>query len=456
MSQDLAGMIECSESYENMNDPTRTPLHDAAMSDRAAKTQTMDVETQTVDGLGACTPAHAAMGHTPLHLAALHGHFDLAQLLIQADAEVNAAAELNADTPLHMASKRGRPKLAQMLVEAGANVHAKRIGGETPLHDAAMCDCVDVAQILVEAGATVDAPQSQFPGTPLHVAAEAGSLRVARFLVQAGASVSTFCGCGFTPLHVAVRHGHLDLARMLVSAGADAEVRSRKEHWNLHVTSLDLAAVHDKGQMAKLLVAEIAQKDAERARSAVTTVMLNVIFGDLTSTYPWRSQVRVQGGTPLDITHFDNDRTCAIVRSLIHLGADVHARRQFRRWSFTPLHYAALSGELEIVKLLVGCGADLFARVEVYTGVDTRVYFDSSAYSGLIAEEVAKADSAGDSNAQGSTIVELLRDTRIARCTAFAMTQHRRLGASSHLQSFDDELMRIIWGYVQTPPGQQP
>jgi ankyrin repeat protein len=97
MSQDLAGMIECSESYENMNDPTRTPLHDAAMSDRAAKTQTMDVETQTVDGLGACTPAHAAMGHTPLHLAALHGHFDLAQLLIQADAEVNAAAELNAD-----------------------------------------------------------------------------------------------------------------------------------------------------------------------------------------------------------------------------------------------------------------------------------------------------------------------------------------------------------------------
>jgi ankyrin repeat protein len=440
MSQDLARAIECRESYEKMNDLTRTPLHDATMLDRAAKTQTVDVETQTVDGLGACTPEHAAMGHTPLHLAALHGHFDLAQLLIQADAEVNAAAALNADTPLHMASKRGRPKLAQMLVEAGANVHAKRIGGETPLHDAAMCDSVDVAQILVEAGATVDA-QSRFPGTPLHVAAEAGSLRVARFLVQAGASVSTFCQCGFTPLHVAVRHGHLDLARMLVSAGADAEVRSRKEHWNLRVTSLDLAAVcvHDGGQMAKLLVTEIAQKDAERARSAVTTVMLNVLM-----------------------RHFDNDRTCAIVRSLIHLGADVHARRRFRSWSFTPLHYAALSGELEIVKLLVGCGADLFARVEVCVDaaiIDVwlgRQYALDSACSGLIAEEVAKANFAGGSKAQGSAIVELLRDTRIARCTAFAMTQHRRLGASSHLQSFDDELMRIIWGYVQQPPGQQP
>lgn len=47
-------------------------------------------------------------GFTPLHTAALNGHYDLTQLFLKRGAEVNARNFTHKSTPLHLASKQDK------------------------------------------------------------------------------------------------------------------------------------------------------------------------------------------------------------------------------------------------------------------------------------------------------------------------------------------------------------
>ena len=57
-----------------------------------------------------------SVGETPLHSAAFWGRYEIAQLLINAGADVNAQDD-QGSTPLHEAARLGRVKLAQLLLD---------------------------------------------------------------------------------------------------------------------------------------------------------------------------------------------------------------------------------------------------------------------------------------------------------------------------------------------------
>lgn len=69
---------------------------------------------------------------TALHCAAFWGRDDLAKLLIDAGADVNALTERKS-TPLHDAARMGSVKIAKLLLEHGAKPDARDNEGETPL-----------------------------------------------------------------------------------------------------------------------------------------------------------------------------------------------------------------------------------------------------------------------------------------------------------------------------------
>ena len=70
-------------------------------------------------------------GWTPLHLATIYDHKEIAELLIANGAEVNAKND-GGFTPLHAAALNGHKGIAELLIEKGANVNAKDgIGGKT-------------------------------------------------------------------------------------------------------------------------------------------------------------------------------------------------------------------------------------------------------------------------------------------------------------------------------------
>ena len=74
-----------------------------------------------------------ALGTTPLGWAALHGHVDAAEWLLDNGAGVNM---LNADgsTALHSAAFMGRAEVVRLMLERGADPHARHPNGALPIH----------------------------------------------------------------------------------------------------------------------------------------------------------------------------------------------------------------------------------------------------------------------------------------------------------------------------------
>jgi hypothetical protein len=92
---------------------------------------------------------------TPLHVAALTGHKDIAELLLAKGADVNAKSN-GGLTPLHQAAYHGHKDLAELLLSKGADVNAKANHDETPLFLAAGTGHKDVAELLLDKGADVN------------------------------------------------------------------------------------------------------------------------------------------------------------------------------------------------------------------------------------------------------------------------------------------------------------
>jgi ankyrin repeat protein len=119
-----------------------------------------------------------------LHGAAFHGHWQLCEFLIEAGAEVNAAAEETGETPLHSAlctAERTRHDFVVKVllahgadpnrktkpsVETGCFMRDSKTKGETALHRAAAFGTEATIDMLLGAGALLDAKDTN-GDTPL-------------------------------------------------------------------------------------------------------------------------------------------------------------------------------------------------------------------------------------------------------------------------------------------------
>lgn len=88
-------------------------------------------------------------GYTPLHRACYNNFVDIAKILLQYGADVNAKTEYEW-TPLHSAVKWSNAECAALLLQHGADVNALTQGLQTPLHIAAtVSDCRATAMTLL-------------------------------------------------------------------------------------------------------------------------------------------------------------------------------------------------------------------------------------------------------------------------------------------------------------------
>jgi len=104
---------------------------------------------------------------TALHEAAALGYFEVAQALLQHNADTNIQNR-NGEIPLHLASQYGRSVIARSLLEQGSDVNARRNDGSTPLHLASRHGMLEVARLLIEDGADIGTTDIQGMG-PIQV-----------------------------------------------------------------------------------------------------------------------------------------------------------------------------------------------------------------------------------------------------------------------------------------------
>jgi ankyrin repeat protein len=118
------------------------------------------------------------------------------------------------ETPLMMASLRGHLDIAKKLVAKGADVVKT---GWTPLHYAATNSHIPVMELLLEEHAYIDA-ESPNGTTPLMMAAMYGTTAAVKYLLEAGADPTVKNQLGMTAGDFASKANRPDSANLIAAA----------------------------------------------------------------------------------------------------------------------------------------------------------------------------------------------------------------------------------------------
>lgn len=161
-------------------EPDHEDVHAAAKNgdtDEVAALLSMDNRlTRTFD----------ADGWSPLHLAAHYGHADVVKLLLHNNAPVDLrSTNQMANTSLHAALAGRRADVAMILLDAGAEVNAKQHGGWTALHAAAANGDRALVELLLSRGATA-AMANDTGETASSIARARGHADIAELLERRG------------------------------------------------------------------------------------------------------------------------------------------------------------------------------------------------------------------------------------------------------------------------------
>ncbi|MBI2770748.1 MAG: ankyrin repeat domain-containing protein [Burkholderiales bacterium] len=128
------------------------------------------------------------------------------------------------ESPLMIAALKGHLDLARKLVARGADVNKT---GWTPLHYAATNGHLAIIDLLLENHAYIDA-ESPNGSTPLMMAAQYGSPEAVKLLLEAGADASLKNQLGLTAIDFAQRAGRKDSAELIA---ASMRARQPKGKW---------------------------------------------------------------------------------------------------------------------------------------------------------------------------------------------------------------------------------
>ena len=304
------------------------------------------------DASGACRDATesgrdpGASGF-PAVRAVLPLGFLLASCLI-GSASASALTESPDLRLLNAVRETDRPAVRALLDE-GVDVDAAQPDGATALHWAAYLDDLETTRLLIEAGAAVDAA-NELGATPLYLACENGNPALVRVLLEAGAAPDATLPSGETALMTAARTGSAEAAAALVAHGAAVHAREAME---------DQTA----------LMWAVSQR-----HSAVVEVLL-----DAGADVHARSRVR-----PVVVAHSPRTGAPGAVVTVDEGG-------------YTPLLFAARSGDLASARLLLAAGAD--PNDTAPAGTSALVVATHSGHAALAS---ALLEAGADANASGA------------------------------------------------------
>jgi hypothetical protein len=210
----------------------------------------------------------------PIHDAVNRG--DLAGVQAELDKGANVNAKMWRRTPLHSATAGGHTEIAELLIDNGADVNANEDYGWTPLHLAAKYGHREVAELLIAKAADMNAKKKD-GWTPLHLAALYGHTEIVELLIAKDADVNPKTEEGATPLHEAAGWGHKEIVELLIARGVDVNAKSE---WG--DTPLDWAASVDEEdppetKAAKREIAALLRKHGGKTGAELKALMPRLV-----------------------------------------------------------------------------------------------------------------------------------------------------------------------------------
>jgi serine/threonine-protein phosphatase 6 regulatory ankyrin repeat subunit B len=327
-----------------------------------------------------------------LWLAASEGRTEIMKILLAKDADASNS-RVDGITAVMTACVGGHTDAVALLLENGVDPASHDKEGTTALMHAAENGNVEIMKLLVEKAANPDfVHQVSASGlSPIVMASAHGKTEAVKYLLSVGSDANAFFGeSKVTALMYAAAGNHIDAMAALIDEGkADLEAR----HSNGGTALLE-AATGGQGKAVQFLIergADTVSSDVD----GVTPLMAVASVGNLDATNGILQSLKVKmsademkqhinllshsGGSAVMFAAAAGHVECA--KALMAEGADIHAiARQKEGYpeklkkmieegqvveddphvdGVTGLHVAAMSGHLEMVKLLVDNGIDV-------------------------------------------------------------------------------------------------
>lgn len=300
-----------------------------------------------------------ADGTTALHWATNLDNVEIVDLLLAHGASPDAATDFGV-TPLSLAATNGSARIIERLLKAGANPNLALPTGETPLMTAARTGDVGSVAALLSYHADPNAKETGLGQTALMWAVAEGHAGAVAQLLEHGASVEAASSSGFTALMFAARDGNIGIARTLLSSGAPIDAASVSGD-----TALSVGVVRGQVDLAEFLLDQHANPNIDKA--GYTPLHWAVAKWETGMTHDYaeaQGEWATLGGIPAP-------RKLELIKALLHHGADPNARARkspprFGVYLFTPgnlsgatpFYFAAMSADVDVLRLLVANGAD--------------------------------------------------------------------------------------------------
>ena len=302
----------------------------------------------------------------PLMASAYWNRYTATVLLLEHGAVVNMQ-NLSDNTPLHFTAFQNACSTSKLLIGAGCNnINSRNIAGKTPLHIAVQKNHENLVKLFFENNVDVNI-QDDSGDTPLHLSVRVGNFHVSQLLIEAGCNINTRNKSHKTPLYVAVEETHEQLITLLLSCNADVCMRYKQDPkerfflfrgkdsgrpvWQyvlVHKPLLGLYLKQPKG--ASLDVADFGtvlqsgwgENPPEKTR--------NKILERETATFQG-----IPDETLLHVASRNNNTK--VIDLLVDFG--VCGVNSTDGEGFTPLHMAAIHGNMNVVRQLVDLKADI-------------------------------------------------------------------------------------------------
>ncbi|XP_048004165.1 ankyrin-3-like isoform X2 [Leguminivora glycinivorella] len=219
---------------------------------------------------------------------------------------------------------------------------------------------LDEIRILLACGAKVNEPVTQGL-RPLHYAIWQRYLEATRLLLVRGCDVNARDDCGYSALHLSSEHGYTELVKLLLQSGAAVDYRPDTGEEFPRTTLCDeplrLAIRNKHYEVARLLLEHGADPNKRYFFGAEINLVSDPEYLELLLTFGANPDSRDRAGlTPLMKAARQRKGMEAVLLLISH-GADVNAMADARNDYRTVLHYAVLSGNTDVVNLLVKQGA---------------------------------------------------------------------------------------------------
>eukprot|EP00930_Biecheleria_cincta_P044380 TRINITY_DN30501_c0_g1_i2.p1 TRINITY_DN30501_c0_g1~~TRINITY_DN30501_c0_g1_i2.p1 ORF type:complete len:873 (+),score=173.18 TRINITY_DN30501_c0_g1_i2:167-2620(+) len=296
--------------------------------------------TASTEQLAAAVVANPQLMESMMHWLQHMSHQAMVPLMQRGPGNLNPAA-LGPGFPenaLFRAARQGECGVLERLLVGGAGgqISAESFGqhvsphGDTLLHVAAWFGQARVVSMLLAHGHGVQL-QSQNRSAPLHYACFQGHPEVVKLLVEGRADIERRMVGGDTGMHQAAWQGHAEVVKMLTELGGS--VFATKDDGD---TALSLSAFRGHVEASRALLHSMTSGGAE-------------LDGDT-----WIRLANHAGRHPLHAAATSGK--VDVVRLLLVAKADSRAQTNSQE---TPLHCAVISGSRDSVAEILDAGADV-------------------------------------------------------------------------------------------------